>query len=218
MRKKTAKKPPGKAPTKNTQWTSTSRLLRNLEPEEMLDLFQKLYSLSPENAKFIDSRFRSGSKNDPLEEYRQKIDQEFFPQHELVPSSFPRMGWMKSLIRDYCKGTGDLAGTTELMVTFLEYGMKFAMDFHVGNEQFYNSLLSGMRDLTKMLTKKAPHLFPAFRDRLLAIVRSIYGKIGWGCSDGMRNTVVEICQHHGLDFKRTGDRHTGFQFEIVEMK
>jgi len=220
MRKKTAKKPSGKTATKkNAQWTSTSRLLRNLEPEEMLDLFRQLYSLSPKNAEFIDSRFGPGSKNDLLEEYRQKIEQEFFPQHEIVPSSFPRMGWMKSLIRDYCKGTDDLAGTAELKVTFLENGMEFTLEYiHVDNERFYDSLLSGMKDLTKILTKKAPQLFPAFRDRLVALVRRVYGKIGWGCGDDMRDTVVQICQHHGLELQRTGDRHTGFQFEIVERK
>jgi len=218
-KKRTVKKTAGKLPKKApAQWTATSRLLRNLEPEEMLELFQRLYMLSPECAKLIDSQFKSGGGRKLLDEYRQKIEEEFFPQHELVPSGFPRMGWMKSLIRDYKKGTGDLAGTTELMVTFQEQGMEFTMQYGDIDERFYDSLLSGMNDLIKMLTKDAPHLFLAFRDRLIEILRRVYGRVGWGYGDGMHEAVSEICNFHGFDLQHSGDWKTGYRFEVVEMK
>jgi len=212
--KKTAKKLPKKT---NAQWTSISRLLRNLEADEMLDLFRQLYTLSHENAEYIESRFKSGAEDELLWEYRRKIVLEFFPEHDPY-NSFPRMGWMKSLIRDYRKGTGDLAGTTELMVTFQEQGMKFTMEYGDIDERFYDSLLSGMCDLVKILTKDAPQLFPAFRDRLIEIVRRVYGRIGWGYGDGMYETVNEICEFHGLTLQRTGNWEPGYQFEIVEKK
>ena len=199
----------------NAQWTPISRLIRNLEPKEMLDLFRQLYMLSPENAEFIDSQFKSGSEEKLLEEYRQKIKLEFFPEHDPY-SKFPRMGWMKSLIRDYRKGTGDLAGTAELMVTFQEHGMEFTMMYGDISEQFYDSLLSGMNDMIKMLTKDAPQLFPAFRDRLVEVAQRVYGRVGWGYGDGMRETVGEICEFHGYILRRSGDWRTGYTFEVVE--
>jgi hypothetical protein len=145
-----------------------------------------------------------------LEEYRRKIVKEIYPSFD-PSASFPRMGWVKTLIRDYRKGTDDLAGTTELMVTFQEKGMEFTMAYGDIDERFYDSLLSGMDDLVKMLTKDAPQLFPAFRDRLIAIVRRVYGRIGWGYGDGMYEMVGEICNFHGFDLKRTGDWRAGHQ-------
>ena len=156
---------------------ATSRLLRNLEPQKMIDLFQQLYMLSPENADWIDSQFKSTDGEKLLREYLQKIKLEFFPDY-MTRDSFPRMGWMKTLIRDYRKGTGDVIGTVELMVTFQEEGMKFTMEYGDINERFYDSLLSGMNDLAKILTKEAPDLFPSFRDRLVAIVKPVYGCVG----------------------------------------
>ena len=192
-------------------------MLRNLEPKEMIDLFRRLYMLSSDNAELIESQFKSVSEDESLEEYRRKIVLEFFPLWE-THDSFPRMGWMKSLIRDYRKGTGDLAGTAELMVTFQEQGMKFTMAYGDINERFYDSLLSGMNDLEKMLTKDAPELFTAFRDRLVEIVRPVLGRVGWGYGDGMYEAVAEICDFHGLDFQYSGDWKSGYQFKIVEKK
>ena len=194
---------------------ATSRLLRNLEPQKMIDLFQQLYMLSPENADWIDSQFKSTDGEKLLREYLQKIKLEFFPDY-MTRDSFPRMGWMKTLIRDYRKGTGDVIGTVELMVTFQEEGMKFTMEYGDINERFYDSLLSGMNDLAKILTKEAPDLFPSFRDRLVAIVKPVYGCVGWGYGDGVYETVSEICHAHGLDLQKTGDRKSGYQFNIVE--
>ena len=126
------------------------------------------------------------------------------------------MGWMKTLIRDYRKGTGDLPGTVELMVTFQEQGMQFTMEFGDINERFYDSLLSGMNDLIKMLTKDARELFPAFRDRLIEIVRRVFGRVGWGYGDGMYETVNEICDSHGLNFQYFRDGKRDYSFKIME--
>jgi hypothetical protein len=194
--------------------TATSRLLRNLEPKEMIDLFQQLYMLSSDNAELIDSQFKSNDSKKLLEEYRQKIVLDFFPLRE-SQMGFPRMGQLKKLISDYQKGTDDLTGTTELMVTFQEQGMEFTLEYGDINERFYDSLISGMDDLVKMLTRKAPQLFPAFRDRLIEILRRVYGKIGWGYSDGIHETVAEIFEFHGFNIQESGDWKTGYQFKIV---
>ena len=104
------------------------------------------------------------------------------------------------------------------MVTFQEQGMEFTMQYGDIDERFYDSLLSGMNDLIKMLTKDAPHLFLAFRDRLIEILRRVYGRVGWGYGDGMHETVSEICNFHGFDLQHSGDWKTGYRFEVVEMK
>ena len=149
MPKKSTKQSRSQSPKKSSpQWTATSRLLRNLEPKEMLDLFRQLYLLSRDNAQLIDSQFKSSHGDNLLDEYREKIIQQFFPDNDRH-DSFPQMGKMKQWIRDYRKGTGDLAGTTELMVTFQEQGANFTMEYGDIDERFYDSLLSGWNDLVK---------------------------------------------------------------------
>jgi len=94
--------------------------------------------------------------------------------------------------------------------------MEFTMDYGDINERFYDSLLSGMNDIIKMLTKDAPELFPAFRDRLSEIVRRVYGRVGWGYGDGLYETVSEICDFHGLDFQKSRDGKNDFSFKMVK--
>ena len=128
------------------------------------------------------------------------------------------MGSIKQWIRDYRKGTGDMVGTTELMVTFQEQGARFTLEYGDINERFYDSLLSGWNDLEKMLTKDAPELFPAFRERLLEIVKPIYGQIGWGYSDGVFQAVDDIYAFHGLGLELSGDWKTGYTIQVIEKK
>ncbi len=210
MPKRTAKKTSKRT---TAQWNATSRLLRNLELPELLDLFKQLYMLSPDNAELIDSQFQSANEDKLLEEYRRKIVLEFFPSRSNDIGD-PRMGMMKKLIRDYRKGTGDLPGTAELMVTFQEQGMKFTMAYGDIDARFYDSLLSGMDDLQKLLTVECPELFPVLGERLLEILRVVYGNIGWGYSDGMWETVAEIYAFHGLELQKTGDWRSGWKIEV----
>jgi len=196
---------------------ATRHLLRNLKPDEILDLFRQLYLLSPDNAELIDSQFKLSNGKKLLDEYRRKVIQEFFP--DLDPyDSFPKMGRIKQWIRDYRKGTGDMAGTAELMVTFQEQGARFTLEYGDINERFYDSLLSGWNDLEKILTKDAPELFPAFRERLLEILKPIYGQIGWGYSDGVFQAVDDIYAFHGLGLERSGDWKTGYLIRVIEKK
>ena len=216
MPKKSTKQSRSQSPKKSSpQWTATSRLLRNLEPEEMLDLFRQLYLLSPDNAQLMDSQFKSSKGDKLLDEYREKIIYEFFPNNGRY-DSFPQMGKMKQWIRDYRKGTGDLAGTTELMVTFQEQGANFTMEYGDINERYYDSLLSGWNDLVKMLTKDAPELFFAFRERLLEIVKPVFGRVGWGYSDGLYEAVDEIYAFHGLGLGHSDDWKTVYQLHVNE--
>ena len=216
MPKKSTNPLRGKSPKKSSsQWTATSRLLRNLEPEDTLDLFRQLYFLSPDNAEYIDSQFKSSQSDKLLDEYRQRIILEFFPNRKSDDSS-PKMGKIKQWIRDYRKGTGDLAGTTELMVTFQEQGARFTLAYGDIDERFYDSLLSGWNDLVKMLTQDAPELFFAFRERLLEIVKPTYGRIGWGYSDGVFDAVDEIYAFHGFDLECSGHWKTGYQFNMIK--
>ena len=92
------------------------------------------------------------------------------------------------------------------------------MEYGDIDERFYDSLQSGWNDLEKILTKDAPELFHAFRERMLEIVKPTYGRIGWGYGDGVFEAVNDIYAFHGLRIGHSGNWKTGFQFHVIEKK
>src|SRR5450432_3875596 len=71
------------------------------------------------------------------EKYRRKIVDQFFPTQG--EGKF-KLGEARKAIRDYRKATGNLPGTVELMMTFVENGVKFTHEYGDIDERFYNSV------------------------------------------------------------------------------
>ena len=63
-------------------------------------------------------------------------------------------------------------------------------------------------------TKTSPELFPAFRERLLEIVKPVYGRIGWGYGDGVFATVADIYAFHGLGLEHSGHWKPEYEFTV----
>src|SRR5689334_11242652 len=69
-----------------------------------------------------------------LEPYRKRIIVQFFP-----PRGFGKLNLREArqAIRDYRKATSDLAGTLELMMTYVENGTAFTREYGDISEGFY---------------------------------------------------------------------------------
>ena len=61
-----------------------------------------------------------------LEKYRSKIVDQFFPARG---EGKLKLGEARKAIRDYRKATGDIPGTAELLMTYVENGTKFTHDY-----------------------------------------------------------------------------------------
>ena len=85
-------------------------------------------------------------------------------------------------ISEYKKATKDPVGTIELMVTYLEWGTKFTVDFGDIDEQFYNSLESMMESILEVLQKESAKIQDDYYPRLSAVVDSA-SVVGWGYYD-----------------------------------
>lgn len=74
------------------------------------------------------------------------------------------------------------------MLTYAENGTQFTRDFGDINEAYYNSLESVLREMTQLLRKDGPALYPQFRRRIQRLdTHADY--IGWGYGDGLREQV-----------------------------
>ena len=74
------------------------------------------------------------------------------------------------------------------MLTYVENGTQFTREFGDINEAYYNSLESVLREMTQLLRKEDPALYPQFRERVQRLDTHAC-HIGWGYGDYLRDQV-----------------------------
>ena len=97
----------------------------------------------------------------------------------------------RKAIRDYRKATGNLTGTIDLMLTYVENGTEFTHEFGDINESFYNSLESVLTEMAQLLMREGTELYPRFRERIRRLATLADG-IGWGYGDAVRDQVYQL--------------------------
>lgn len=175
-----------------TTWTDLRKALKELPPEQLLELLKGLYDLSPQNKAWLRARVLPiGQDSDYLEECRQKVIRAVYNPARKIPD-MPRFRDAKKVISEYKKTTKDLAGTLDLMLTYVERGHAFTNDFGDIDMPFYDALIN-MLDRFAIELKKSParrELYDRFRPRLLKMNRT--ADIGWGYGDFVHNTFAEL--------------------------
>jgi hypothetical protein len=152
-------------------------------------LVKDLYAASELGRDLVEARCRPAeSSEQTLEKYRRKIVEQFFPVRGFGKL---KLGEARKAIRDYRKATGNLAGTAELLMTYVENGAQFTCEYGDIDERFYNSVESALTELAGLLRGKAREHYPKFQDRLSAIEQMTEG-IGWGFHDVIGDVVSQL--------------------------
>lgn len=178
-----------KQTAKSATWITIRPQLATLEKAALLALVKDLYQSSTANRDFLHARFRSEEGGqEPLEKYRHKITEQFFPARGFGKL---KLAEARKAIRDYRKASGDLAGTLELMMTYVENGTRFTQEYGSIDEPFYISVESVLDELAELLRGELRGLYPQFKSRL-AQLKHISSGIGWGFGDHVREVVDEL--------------------------
>jgi len=181
--RKTATKPDG--------WSAARQHLANWDKPALLALVKDLYDSSAVNRDFIHARCEgAGGGGAVLETYRRKIIGQFFSK-SFIGNGPLKLGEARKAIRDYRKATGNLAGTVELLMTYVENGTEFTRQYGDINERFYNSLESALDELAGLLRGKARETYPEVSERL-ATLEMKAGGIGWGYGDRVFEVVEDL--------------------------
>jgi hypothetical protein len=132
-----------------------------------------------------------------LQNYRQHIEDAFFAGDEWGMPQIPNMLVTARLITDYRQATGDLLGTLDLMLIFVETGTRFTHEFGDIDEPFYEGLELMLADFRDLLLAY-PDLYEQanLAQRLAKLARDA-GWLGWGYGDYVTEQVVEIQQRFG---------------------
>jgi hypothetical protein len=169
-----------KAPT---GWPLIRRQMNGWSRPALLALIKVLHDNSADNRDFLRARFQAESTaGEALEKYRERIVEQFFPRRGFGKL---KLAEARKAIRDYRKATGNIAGTLDLMLTYVENGTEFTREFGDINEAYYNSLESVMDEMAGLLCKEGAELYPRFRERIRRL-ESQADHIGWGYGDYLR--------------------------------
>lgn len=171
---------------RSTGWAQIRQELKGWSKPALMGLVKDLYDASSGNRDFLHARFQAEEDGGAaLEKYRRRIIEPFFPQRGFGKL---KLADARKAIREYRSATGNLAGTIDLMLTYVENGTEFTRQFGDINEAYYNSLESVLDELVKLLWKDGAELYPRFRERILR-VQSMADHIGWGYGDYVREQV-----------------------------
>lgn len=178
-----------KHPRKPGGWSAARQHLATWDKPALLALVKDLYNVAAVNRDFIQARCQADeSGGEVLEKYRSKIEEQFFPARGFGKL---KLGEARKAIRDYHKATGNLPGTAELLMTYVENGARFTSAYGDIDERFYNSVESVLTELAGLLRGEAQAFYPQFQDRL-AKVEQMTEDIGWGFHDFIGDVVRQL--------------------------
>jgi hypothetical protein len=174
---------------KSGGWSSVRQQLVTWDKPALLALVKDLYETAAENRDFIQARCQAGEVGgEALEKYRARIVEQFFPVHGFGKL---KLGEARQAIRAYRKATDNLAGTAELLLTYVENGTRFTHEYGDIDERFYDSVESALDELAALLRGEARGMYPQFRNRL-ARVEKLADGIGWGFHDFVGDVVGQL--------------------------
>jgi hypothetical protein len=170
-------------------WSAVRQQLATWSQPALLALLKDLYDTAAENRDFIQARCQAeAGDGEVLEKYRRKIVEQFFPARG---EGKLKLGEARKAIRDYRKATGNLPGTAELLMSYVENGAKFTHEYGDIDERFYSSVESALDELATLLRGEAREIYPQFCARLARVEQMTDG-IGWGFHDFVADVVGRL--------------------------
>jgi len=116
-----------------------------------------LYDAAAGNRDFIHARCQAEDGGGVvLETYRSKIVEQFFPKRGFGKLNLAEA---RKAIRDYRKATGSIPGTAELLMSYVENGVRFTHEYGDIDGRFYSSVESALDELAALLRGDARHLY-----------------------------------------------------------
>ncbi len=177
------------ATKKHGGWSAVCQQLATWEKPALLALLKDLYEAAGGNRDFIHARCQAGEcGGEVLEKYRGNIVEQFFPTRG---DGKLKLEEARKAIRDYRKAMGNLPGTAELLMTYVENGARFTHEYGDMDERFYDSVESALDELAALLRGEARGMYPQFRDRLARVEKMTDG-IGWGFNDFVGDIVGQL--------------------------
>jgi len=171
----------------HTGWAAVRKPLDSFNRASLLALVHDLYDANASNRRFLEARLLTSSMS--IEKYRRLVADAVYPD----PFSRRQVSIRDATatITEYRRATGDVVGTVDLMLTFLEAGTEQAADLGYGGDTYFGALEKKLDAVAKLW----PDLPPQARGdaaKRLDWVRKRARNIGWGYGDYVDDVVTTL--------------------------
>jgi hypothetical protein len=170
-------------------WQTVKSRLREFEANGLVELIRDLYQASAENQRFLHSRLVNPTSE--LQKYRKLICEAVSP--DPFHNKPVRVAEAKRLIRHYERATGDVAGTIDLLLTFVAAGTDYAADLGYGDDTYFGALERALQTAVKMLPQLGAEEFAKAREEL-GWIRNRSQGIGWGFGDNVDDLTAAVLE------------------------
>jgi len=154
--------------------------------KEVTDLFQKF----PVVKDYYEAKLGLDGTT-VLEKYKAIVTKEFFPERGFGKM---RLSVARKAVNDFKKLSNNPVEITDIMLHYVEQGVRFTGEYGDIDEPFYNSMEGMYGDALQFIFKHG--LTDSFRDRCEEIIED--ATEGWGFRDGLRSLYeIEILERFG---------------------
>ena len=160
--------------------------LNDLNKEALVELIIGFYQKNKSVKEQLDYYF-DPQENEMLQIYKTKVLEAFYPKR----GDMFHLKLGKQAITDFKKLKPSLESQIDLMIYYVECGVKLTNEFGDIDEQFYSSLEGVFRDAMKFIDGGKLH--DKYNDRALGIVEDTKD-IGWGFHDCLGDLYYETYQ------------------------
>jgi hypothetical protein len=168
-------------------WPAIRKQLDTFDRVSLLALVHDLYEANAANRRFLDARLLCSAMS--IEKYRQLVADAVYPD----PFSRRQVSIRDATatITEYRRATGDVSGTVDLMLTFVEAGTDQAADLGYGDEAYFAALERKLESVAKLWPELPAQARTGAAQRL-DWIRKRAAQIGWGYGDYVADVVAAL--------------------------
>lgn len=174
-------------------WTQLRKKLSMVDQARLLDVIKGLYALSDQNKAYLHTQL-SESRQDAafLEKCRKQVISAIYPPNRKYPQD-PKFAEARKAINAYKKATGDIRGTIDLLLAYVELGTMFTSDFGDMDEFYYERLETALFNAVDLIRSSPTRnqLYAQFQERFEAL-KSQAGDFGWGYGEVILEAVYSL--------------------------
>jgi hypothetical protein len=172
---------------KRPTWSDVKANLATMDRSGLVALIRDLYDLDALNRRALQARF---SPNDTtVDQYRRLVRAAVFP--DPLSQRPVRLRDATATIRQYARATGDVAGTIDLMLAFVEAGTEQAADLGYGDDTYFTALEHKVNEVVRLLNEVSMSERRALTERI-ARLGAYQGAIGWGYGDFLADVSANV--------------------------
>ncbi|MEM9001959.1 MAG: DUF6155 family protein [Cyanobacteria bacterium P01_F01_bin.86] len=172
--------------SKPPKLTTLKQYLKVRSQAELIEDIAELFKKIPAVKDYYQLKLDPQSEDQVIEKYKKVIQDEFFPARGFGKA---RLSVARKAVNDYQKIAMSTTSIADIMLFYVEQGVKFTTEYGDIDEPFYNSMESMYNKVLEWITKY--NLQDIFQPRCRRIVTDTSG-MGWGFHDALAEIYHEV--------------------------